>query len=666
MRRAGRRGPGWYFEMKSTDGWLAAEPPHTQRLPIELVSARGLLAPEQGRIVLSQFALRAGGAEVTAQGDVANVGGTAKGHLEAKIGPMSAAVFKTVWPGWVAPHARTWVVQRLARGNILGGAFKLVRGVGPPGSDRAPMGSGDRVSFTLEGTNLELHLVKEWPALEMPRGLLRVENRSVEFTAPEGSMTASDGRKLALKGTFSVDLDAPLPHPGRLALRGQGPLTLALEMLDQKRATRPAGRRHHAGGHRRQDRHQRQCSVAIDAAVPAARQRGRGAAARDDGRMRNVWGSYDAQGVNLDVDLTPAAFEAKGKFLVGTCRPRLTWQHVYDAPADKQPPLRIAGDARTRPSAPSSASTSTTWCAARSASRSPSTQDARASGTSICVPIWRTPSCFWKAWAGASRSGPSRAVRVRSSPRAPPAIPSSCATSGWTARTSRSPAGWALGEDMRVTEYRFPQFSLDVVSNFEAHGKLRADNVWEVTAKGPDFDGRDLFKSFFFVLAREAGQGAPGSRPARRVRHGGRLLRDLRARRAADHAEARQQAEPARHARRPAPAASSWRRSCAPSRAGRVLMVAKSNDAGQVFKLVGFLPHAVGGDMSLEVNIDGKGAAERTGVLTATRFYAAWRCRLRARARPVSGGRRRNVVREKIRVRQPARAVLGRAPASSC
>ncbi len=207
---SGPDGPGWYFEMKSTDGWLAAEPPHTQRLPIELVSARGLLAPEQGRIVLSQFALRAGGAEVTAQGDVANVGGTAKGQLEAKIGPMSAAVFKTLWPGWVAPHARTWVVQRLARGNMLGGAFKLVRGVGPPGSDWAPMGSGDRVSFTLEGANLELHLVKGWPALEMPRGLLRVENRSVEFTAPEGSMTASDGRKLALKGTFSVDLDEPV------------------------------------------------------------------------------------------------------------------------------------------------------------------------------------------------------------------------------------------------------------------------------------------------------------------------------------------------------------------------------------------------------------------------------------------------------------------------
>ena len=47
-------------------------------------------------------------------------------------------------------------------------------------------------------------------------------------------MTAADGRKLALKGTFTVDLDEPMPRTGHLALRGQGPLSVALEMLDQK------------------------------------------------------------------------------------------------------------------------------------------------------------------------------------------------------------------------------------------------------------------------------------------------------------------------------------------------------------------------------------------------------------------------------------------------
>ena len=94
----GADGPGWHVDMKSTEGWLAAEPPNLQRLPIDQLAVRGFVAPEHGRVVLNQFLLRAGGAEVSAQGDVSDVGGAVKGQLDAKIGPMPAVVFKTLWP----------------------------------------------------------------------------------------------------------------------------------------------------------------------------------------------------------------------------------------------------------------------------------------------------------------------------------------------------------------------------------------------------------------------------------------------------------------------------------------------------------------------------------------------------------------------------------------
>ena len=97
-----------------------------------------------------------------------------KGQLDAKIGPMPVATFKTLWPSWVAPGTRGWVTRRLVRGNLLAGAFQGRL----HGSDRAVLGAGragDRVSLALEGANLELALVEGWPALEMPRGLLRLE-----------------------------------------------------------------------------------------------------------------------------------------------------------------------------------------------------------------------------------------------------------------------------------------------------------------------------------------------------------------------------------------------------------------------------------------------------------------------------------------------------------
>jgi hypothetical protein len=209
-------------------------------------------------------------------------------------------------------------------------------------------------------------------------------------------------------------------------------------------------------------------------------------------------------------------------------------------------------------------------------------------------------------------------------------------------------AGWiGLGQDLRVREFRFPQFSLDVVSNFETTGKLRADNVWEVTAKGPTYDGRDLIKSFFFV-ATEKQKERPGldlraefdtvlgfyETSLRGVRltmqrRGSKLLQlDLRG----GLAGGKQLEAGVR------------------SEGGRPrLLVAKSNDAGQVFKLVGFFPRAVGGDMNLEVNLEGRGAAERMGMLTATRFHVLGdTISVEGPSTGGPGPRRRNVVREKM------------------
>jgi hypothetical protein len=76
------------------------------------------------------------------------------------------------------------------------------------------------------------------------------------------------------------------------------------------------------------------------------------------------------------------------------------------------------------------------------------------------------------------------------------------------------------------------------------------------------------------------------------------------------------------------------------------LLVARATDPGQMFKLVGFYPHAVGGEMHLEVNLDGHGAAERTGLLTATKFHVLGNA-VSVQNLPKSAARRK-VVRERF------------------
>ena len=99
------------------------------RLDLDDWSVRGFFSPERGRVVLSQFQLRAGGAEVSAEGDVTDMAGAMQARLDGKIGPMPASIFKTLWPAPLAPEPRL--------GRQAAGA-RLARRAAPFGSPRPP------------------------------------------------------------------------------------------------------------------------------------------------------------------------------------------------------------------------------------------------------------------------------------------------------------------------------------------------------------------------------------------------------------------------------------------------------------------------------------------------------------------------------------------------
>ena len=639
----GAEGPRWAFDIRATEGSIAADAQAPVRLPIDELSANGFVAPEHGRVVLDRFHVRAGGTEVSVLGEVSDIGGAIQARLEGKIGTMSVALFKTLWPSWLAPQTRSWTARRMVGGDVHGGAFKIVRGTAKPTGGWTPVSDGDRMTLALEGANLEFSVLEGWPALAIPRGLLRIEGTSVEFSAPEATLASTDGRKFTFKGTFSVDLDQPLPRRGHLALKGQGPLSLAIDMI-QRQAPHIL---ENAGVNLAGSDGKIDGSVAISVPLtPEVELRDVSVEGRlriVDGKVPQALGTHDVQGINLALDISPSAFEAKGKFLVGNVPATLTWQHVYGAPAEKQPPLRIAATLYDSERTELGLDISdlvrgevgievTVAQDAKGERQVHLRADLANAELSLDSLGWQKPVGRRAVFAFDVAKGSGYPVELRNVRLDGENV----AIAGWM----------GVGQDLHVREYRFPQFSLDVVSNFEAHGKLRSDNVWEVTAKGPTYDGRDLFKSFFFVPTEKLAKDRPGldlraefdtvlgffETLARSVRltmqkRADRLTQlDMRAALAGGkQLEASVRPEPGRPR----------------------LLVARSNDAGQVFKLVGFLPHAVGGDMNLEVNIDGKGPAERTGTLQVARFHLLGDV-ISVEGGSGPGARRRNVVREKI------------------
>jgi hypothetical protein len=78
---------------------------------------------------------------------------------------------------------------------------------------------------------------------------------------------------------------------------------------------------------------------------------------------------------------------------------------------------------------------------------------------------------------------------------------------------------------------------------------------------------------------------------------------------------------------------------------------AEAMDAGQLFKLVGFYPNAVGGAVNLEVNLDGQGPAERTGTLWVRDFVVLGDpiiSEVLQNADGTPSGQRRTVMREQF------------------
>jgi AsmA-like protein len=641
----GPEGPRWTFDIKSTDGSIVADPQSPWKLPIDALSATGFLSPEHGKIVVEQFLVRAGGADMTALAEISDIGGTSQARIEGKIGAMTVSLFKTLWPSWVAPQTRAWVGKHLVGGDVHGGGFKIVRGGSRPASGWAPVTDADRLSFTLEGSNLEFALLDGSSALQAPRALLRIEGTDIELSVPEATLAATDGRKLSLKGTFSVDLSQPVPRRGQLALRGQGPLSLAMDMV-QREAPHAL---QNAGVALTGSEGLIDANVTVNIPlVPDMQLRDVAVDGRvriSDAKVPQAIGKHDVQGINLGVELAPGAFEAKGKFLVGNVPATLSWQHVYGAAPEKQPPLRITAVVYEAERAELGLDINDLVRGEVGVDVSV-VQDAKgeahvhlradlANAELVLESLgWRKPVGRRAVFEFDVAKGTGYPVELRNVRLDGENI----AVAGWM----------GLGHDFHVKEYRFPQFSLDVVSNFTAHGKLRSDNVWEVTAKGPTYDGRDLFKSFFFVPTERSDKDRPGldlraefdtvlgffETSARGVRltmqkRANKLNQlDMRAGLAGGkQLDAVVRPEPARPR----------------------TLTARSNDAGQVFKLVGFLPHAIGGDLNLEVNIDGKGLAERTGTLTATRFSLLGDViSVESGAGGGRGQARRNVVREKI------------------
>lgn len=609
---------GWTYKLSSGEGTLGSGEFSVAPIPIEHLNAEGRYLPARERFEIAQAELKAGGTTFSSQAEISLSEKSPGLRLRANAGPMPAATMKAIWPTGLAPKSRRWFGENVSAGEIKRFEFRREIGIYAP-----PGGPDNRKSLVVETGEATFRPIMKMAPITVPRALISIEDQHLEVSAPEGTMHLPSGKPIALKsGRLASDNLRAEPSDAVVSIKARSDVAAAIELLQSEPMTiidRKDLPLKSVEGNVEAD-----LSLAFPMTkdVPSHLIKVSGSAKLSDGRIKKLAGEYDVQGASVAFEFNNSSVEAKGEALVRGVLAHIAWQHTIGATEDRQPPLRITAtldntDRRQlglelghmlRGEVPIDLQV------VRGATPGEHKVHVRAelTGAELEVPAlsWRKPSgrnAFAEFDIAPGPQGKQELQNFRISG-------DNIAVEGWA----------AFGPDRKLREFYFPDFSLNVVTRLKVQGTLGNNNVWNIKARGTTLDGTDYFRSLFDI-GRTPEENSDASKSDSGVdldaqidniigfselsikgvkiqlKNRGGKVAELEARGTLDGG---------------APLAVILDHDSSGQRRIR----ADSTDAGRAFKLIGFYPNMQDGRVRLELNVDGRGAAERTGTLWVEDF----------------------------------------------
>lgn len=608
----------WQFQIQSTSGVLEADEFSLPPIPIDSFKATGRLIPSEGFVQLAEFSLKAGGAEVSANGEIIASGEKPSTRLEASLSPMPITTLKALWPRAASPTAREWVGTQVERASLTSASLKLLSGrfLESEGGDTS---HGERLSARMEVSDLRMQPLPESLPMEAPQATIRIENSSLEVIIPQAAIIATETTRLPLSsGRFTVvdfSHDAPIAE---LALKSQAPLAALIETLNHSQLHLTGqGPLPIDGINGKVDG---ELTIAMPLVTGGGIVKAEGKARISDVKGRSKEHKLELQGGTIDIAVADGGVIAKGDMIVNSVPTKLYMNRIFDALPEMQPPIRIS--AKLDNSDRTQLGLDVNYMvqgvvpvevAITQRTDQPAAIHVRADLTDAELML---TELAWKKPSGRSATlefdvdakDPKRVALTNYR-----VIGDNIAIDG----------SMILDEKHEVSEFSFPNFSLNVVSRLAIAGKIDSNRVWKMNAKGSTFDAKNVFRSLL-SLGNTSDTAIKPLNPAKGVDitaeigtligHADVSLREYKA------------TMSERGGRMTAIDATGV------LDGGKILVVqmkggngsrkltAETADAGQAFKLVGFYPNLQGGRLTLEVDLEGRGAAETSGKLWVDNF----------------------------------------------
>ena len=231
-------GGSWPFALGG--GWVVLDPltPDDEGLVLKRVVMRGNVDPTQQRITLEHGDLgtkelgssQAEGITVAMSGKF-DYGAEPRLALGVACNPMPASALKRLWPAFVSPKVRDWVLEHIVSGNVerLDFATNATLASMQPGGPQMP---DEGVSVEIAGSSAVLRPVAGLPAIRDADLNVRITGRTAKVTLGKGIVDVSPGRRLTLSnGLLDVPNTRLKTPPARISFRVDGSVPAAAELL---------------------------------------------------------------------------------------------------------------------------------------------------------------------------------------------------------------------------------------------------------------------------------------------------------------------------------------------------------------------------------------------------------------------------------------------------
>ncbi len=612
----------WRFDLRLQEGFLNAGDVGIPRLAIDAWGVTGTIAPSSGVLRVEQAALTAGGGTVSLSGEMDGGASPVASRFDGVIGEMPAATLKALWPKSVAPDARLWVGANVLDGRVETGNVKVSSGKYLAEDEPGRAANESRMTLSIEARDIVARVVPEFAPVNLPRALVRVENEDFEIAAPEGTIDLGEGRVVALKaGRFASSNEGDDQATGQAAFKIATDLAGSIALISHPAlgiATKSDLVFNNGSG---KVEGEFNVTIPLIADLQPGDLKVSGAAQLSDGRAKDLIGGFDAQGAKINFSLSDRAVEASGEVLLAGVPAKVNWQRIIGVPEDMQPPLRLTAvlDVADRKQLGIDTSQSVLGdvpieLTIKKIHEERPDVHLRADLTNSDLLLrniaWRKP--------------PGRAAFLEGN-LVPGRKHASEITDLTVVGDDLAIRGWAgFDKKGQLVAFEFPEFSLSLVSRLNVVGSFGKGRIWDIAVEGQTYDARSFFRSLYSVgqISEDHPSEVKGQDGVdlsvkidnvigfqdvslrqldmKLAKRGGKLT-ELKARGVLDGGE---------------PLAVELRDVAGQPRQ----LLADSTDAGQAFRLVGFYPNVQRGRVKLEVNLDGRGPAEKTGTLWVENF----------------------------------------------